>query len=101
MDFNEIKKGAYKNAKGYGEKYDIEIDEEFVMLKFFEEMGEFSEALLTYKNKSRPDKKLSEEESETELANELADVVGMAMVLAEVYDVDLEEAIKKKWLDKR
>ena len=28
----------------------------------------------------------------------LADVVGMAMVVAEVYDVDLEEAMKKKWL---
>ena len=31
----------------------------------------------------------------------LADVVGMAMVFAEVYDVDLEEAIKEKWLNKR
>ena len=31
----------------------------------------------------------------------LADVVGMAMVVAEVYDVDLEEAIKEKWLNKR
>ena len=39
MEFNEIKKGVYKNAKKYGEKYDIEIDEEFVMLKLFEEMG--------------------------------------------------------------
>ena len=101
MDFKEIKKGAYENAKGYGEKYDIEIDEEFVMLKLFEEMGEFSEALLTYKNKSRPDKQLPKEESEAELAKELADVVGMAMVVAEVYDVDLEEAMKKKWLKKK
>ena len=98
MEFNEIKKGVYKNAKKYGEKYDIEIDEEFVMLKLFEEMGEFSEALLTYKNKSRPDKQLPQKESEEELTKELADVVGMAMVVAKVYDLDLEKAIKKKWL---
>jgi len=52
MDFNKIKEGAYKNAKNYGEKYNIEIDEEFVTLKFFEEMGEFSEALLTYKKRA-------------------------------------------------
>ena len=98
MDFKKLKIEVCKNAKKYGEKYDIDIDEEFVMLKLFEEMGEFSEALLTYKNKSRPDKQLPKKESEEELAKELADVVGMAMVVAEVYDVDLEEAMKKKWL---
>ncbi len=98
MEFNEIKKGVYKNAKRYGKKYDIEIDEEFVMLKLFEEVGEFSEAVLTYKKKSRPEKYKSKEKSKDNLAKELADVIGMAMVVAEVYDIDVEDVIKSKWL---
>ncbi len=101
MDFNKIREDVYKNAKRYGREYDIEIDEEFVLLKFFEEVGEFSEALLTYKNKSRPAKNLPKKESKEELSKELADVVSMALVISKVFDIDLKKAIKQKWLKEK
>lgn len=49
-----------------------------------EEVGEFAQALLIFKRKSRPEKFLSDEVAKDEVAKELADVVGMAFVNAHV-----------------
>ena len=98
MEFKEIQEKVIANAKRYGEKHNIKIDEEFAVLKLFEEVGEFSQALLIHKKKSRPEKYLSEEESKKELAKELADVFGMVIVNAYLLNIDLEEAVIKKWI---
>ena len=100
MEFKDIQKGAVENAIRYGKEYGVEIDEDFALIKLYEEVGEFSQAVLIHRKKSRPEKYVAEDVSKRELAKELADVVGMAMVNAHLLGVDLEEAIDKKWISK-
>ncbi|MFH0798192.1 MAG: hypothetical protein V1906_02150 [Candidatus Woesearchaeota archaeon] len=100
MDFKELQSKVVQNALNYGKKYNIEIDEEFALLKLYEEVGERAQAVLIHKKKSRPEKHVSKETSKEELAKELADVVGMVIVNAYLLDIDLEEAINKKWIGK-
>jgi NTP pyrophosphatase (non-canonical NTP hydrolase) len=51
-----------------------------------------------YKKKSKPEKYISENESKKHIGEELADIVGMAIINANLLGIDLEEAIKEKWL---
>lgn len=101
MEFKDIQSGAMRNARMYGEEYGVMIDEEFSSLKLFEEAGEFAQAMLVYRRKSRPEKFLPEIEAKNEVAKELADVVGMALVNAELLGIDLEEVLKEKWINRR
>ena len=97
MEFKDMKAEALATASNYGERFGITIDKEFAILKFFEEVGELSEAILTHDRKSRPEKLLSQSESKKKMASELADVVGMALVLADVLEIDIEKALHDKW----
>lgn len=99
MEFRELQEKVVANAMNYGKKCNIEIDEDFALLKLYEEVGEFAQAVLIHRKKSRPEKHVSEEISKRELGKELADVVGMAIVNAHLLGIDLEEAIEKKWIN--
>ncbi len=98
MDFKDMQSDVVSIARIYEKKYSIKVDEEFILLKLMEEVGELAEAVLTLNGKSRPEKKISKKEAKKKLAHELADVVGIVMVCGDVYGVDLEKAIKEKWL---
>ncbi|KKR89350.1 MAG: hypothetical protein UU36_C0032G0008 [Candidatus Uhrbacteria bacterium GW2011_GWE2_41_1153] len=82
MEFKDLSKKVVENAVSYGEKYNVQ------------------QALLIHRKKSRPEKHVTEEVSRNELAKELADVVGMAIVIANLFGIDLEDAIDKKWIAK-
>lgn len=101
MDFNEVKQKVIDNALSYGKKYNVKIDLDFALIKLYEEVGEFSQAVLIHRKKSRPEKFVDEKTSKNEMAKELADIVGMAMVNAYLLDIDLEKAIDEKWISKK
>ena len=101
MEFKELQNKVVQNAFRYGKEYDIEIDEDFALLKLYEEVGEFAQAVLVYRKKSRPEKYISKENAKENLSKELADVLGMVMVNAHSLDIDLEKALKEKgWIDR-
>lgn len=95
-----MQKKIIENAKKYQEKYNVKIDEDFALVKLYEEVGELSEAVLAYKKKCRPEKFITDEEAKKNLGKEIADVVGIAIVYAHLLEIDLEEAIDKKWINK-
>lgn len=99
--FQEIYTKVVQNALDYGEKYNVTIDKDFSFLKLIEEVGEFSQARLIYERKSRPEKFLDDEIAKEEVAKELADVVGMAFVNAHVMGIDIEKALRIKWIKDR
>jgi NTP pyrophosphatase (non-canonical NTP hydrolase) len=101
MDFKELQNKVVQNAMDYGKKYNVQIDEEFALLKLYEEVGELAQAVLIHKKKSRPEKFVSEEISKKELANELADIMGLLIVNAHLLGIDMEEAITKKWIERK
>jgi len=100
MNFKKLQKLVVENAINYGKKYNIVIDEEFALLKLYEEVGEFAQAVLIHKKKSRPEKHVESHVSKKQMAKELADVVGMAIVNAHIQGIDLEDAVDKKWINK-
>ena len=76
------------------------IDQEFALMKLVKEVGEFTQAVLVHRKKSKPEKYKSETESKKMLADELADIIGLAIINADLFGIDLEKAIKEKWLNK-
>jgi len=100
MDFKELQTKVVQNALNYGKKYNVTIDEDFALLKLSEEVGELAQAVLIHRKKCRPEKYMPEALSKSEVAKELADVVGIAIVNAHLLGIDLEEAINKKWINK-
>lgn len=98
MEFSDLQDRIYKNAIAYWEKYNVSIDKDFSLIKLYEEVWEFSQALLIHKRKSRPEKFLSEDQSLKNVAHELADVIWMAIVNAKVLWIDLEKALNEKWI---
>ena len=100
MDFKELQTKVIKNAKRYCKKYNIKLDEDFALLKLYEEVGEFAQDILIHRKKCRSEKYLTEKKSKEEIAKELADILGVLIVNAYLLGIDLEEAISKKWISK-
>jgi len=97
MDFKEIEDKINEVNINYGKKYNIEIDQEYAVHKLHEEVGEFAQAWLIYKKRCRPEKIVSNEKAKENLAEELADIVGIASLNAKLLGINLEKAINKKW----
>lgn len=100
MELKELQQKIVQNVKNYGKNYSIDVNEEFAFMKLIEEVGEFAQAKIIHDKKSRPEKFLPEAESKQNLANELADVVGVSIYMAELLDIDLEQALKDKWIER-
>ena len=98
MEFQELQEKIYQNALNYGERFNVEIDEDFALLKLYEEAGELAQAVLIHNKKSRPEKHIDRDASKQRVAEELADVMGMAIVIAKVMNIDILEALNHKWL---
>ncbi|TLP97011.1 pyrophosphatase [Nesterenkonia salmonea] len=81
----------------YGELFGIERSDEWLMLKLQEEVGELSQAFLALTGQAR-DKGASEEEVQAQFRAEVADVLGMAMLVGRRFGLDLDAEMKAKWL---
>jgi len=84
----------------YLENDKIALDDDYLMLKIGEEVGELMQAYLIYKKRCRQEKYLSPKEAKKSFAKELADVIGLVFIIVTVMDIDLDEAIDKKWISK-
>ena len=98
MTFDEIRTGILEVAKIYGERFNVDIDQDFAILKLYEEVGEYAQAVLIHRKKSKPEKHTTENETQKRLGEELADIIGMAIVNAELFGIDIQKAIQEKWL---
>ncbi len=89
-----------KVAETYSERFNVAFDRDFAVLKLFEEVGEYAQAVIVHKKKSKPEKYTSEDESKKHLGEELADIIGMAIINADLFGIDIQKAIEEKWLKK-
>ncbi len=64
------------------------------MVKLGEEFGELCDDVLAFNKDQRPSK--LKNKKETDLAEEVADVIITALLLADVADVDIEKALERK-----
>lgn len=84
--------------KSYTEQDNISLNTDFAIKKLVEEVGEFVQESMIYDRQSRKEKFISREFHKKRLSHELADVVCIALLNAELYDIDIEQAIQEKWM---
>ncbi|MDR0783871.1 MAG: hypothetical protein LBE83_08975 [Propionibacteriaceae bacterium] len=82
-------------SQGYADRNGINRDLDWYALKLTEELGELVGALLQAEGRSR--QTTSAEECQTALEDELADVLGHTLLLADQLGIDPEEALARKW----
>ncbi|MFE4464884.1 pyrophosphatase [Oerskovia sp. NPDC056781] len=84
----------------YARKFGIERDPDWFVLKLAEEMGELTQAYLTATGRTRP--RVAPETvpdgGREALAAEVADVLAHLLLLARAQGVDVERAVREKWL---
>ena len=97
----EIKQLQKKTSKVFLDNLgrdNIKVSDDYLLLKLTEELGEFTQSFLVHKKRCRPAKYLSPQTSKKELSKELSDVLGLILVIAEKLEIDVEEALVKKWI---
>lgn len=97
MDIAEWTDRLDNVSAGYAEVYAVDRTPDWLLLKLMEELGELSQAWLVADGRGR-DRNLSAEEQQAAVAAECADVVAMALLVARRMGVDVEQALRDKWL---
>lgn len=98
MEIKQLQNKASKVFLDNLKRDNIEVSDDYLALKLTEELGEFVQAYLVHKKRCRPEKYLSSDKSKRELSKELSDVLGLILVIANKLDIDVEEALVKKWI---
>ena len=96
VKFNQVMQKISQRIEQYSQEYEINRDSDWHILKLQEEVGELAQAYLRLSKRART-KGLSQQEIKESFAEELADVLGMAMLIADYHKIDLLEAVKNKW----
>jgi len=98
MDLKQLQDEASKVFLDNLKRDDIEPSDDHLVIKLTEELGEFVQSYLVHKKRCRPAKYLPESDSQRALSKELADVLGIVLVIAKTMKIDVEEALVKKWI---
>lgn len=85
-----------KASLSYCALHGLDRDQDWVMLKLLEEIGELTQVWNTMTGRGR-DKGLSDADLKTTMADEVADSLGMLLLVAHQHDLDLTAAIARKW----
>lgn len=97
MDIAEWTSRLENVSAGYAEVYAVDRTSDWMLLKLTEELGELSQAWLVASGRGR-DRNLTEQQQQDAVAAECADVVAMALLVAHRMGVDVEAAMRDKWL---
>lgn len=85
----------------YARKFDVERDADWFMLKLTEEVRELTQAFLVATGRTRPrggPETSVPDGAASPLADEVADVLAHLLLLARSQGVDVEAAVRRKWL---
>lgn len=99
MELNELSESVEQVSQRYAERFNIERDATWFVLKLQEEVGELTQSYLMLSGRARPKGK-STEEMQAEFNSEVADVFCQILLLARASGIDLEKEIADKWLSK-
>ncbi|MCX6793252.1 MAG: hypothetical protein NTY12_04475 [Candidatus Falkowbacteria bacterium] len=98
MEFKKLQNNVAKVFLNNLKRDNIKLSDDYLILKLTEELGEFVQSYLMHKKRCRPEKHVSEKESKRLTSKELADVLGLVLVISKNLKIDVEEALVKKWI---
>jgi len=96
MDMKTTMEKVALVSKNYAKNCSINRDDDWYVLKLQEEVGELIQNYLSFTNRGRNRGK-SESEIKENFADELADVLGQVFLIADHNNIDIEEALERKW----
>ncbi len=92
MNLKTLQADVLRISDRYAAEHGIDRDRDWALLKLQEELGELTAEHLRLTSRARgqadPDK----------LADEAADVLGMLLIYCDSAGIDLEQAMRRKWL---
>ena len=100
MDLRKLAKEIVKNAEWYEEKHGVEIDEHFAAYSLIKEIGQFADSILLSQGKIKQSRQVQPGEAKERLSQELVDIIALALINADIYDIDIDEEIRKRWVAK-
>jgi Predicted pyrophosphatase len=100
MDIKTITDLIDEVSVGYAEKFGIERDATWFLLKLQEEVGELTQCYLTMTGQART-RGLTEEQIRSNFGAEIADVFCHVLLLARHHGIDVESEVGAKWLTRR
>lgn len=80
----------------YAASLNVEPTDDWLVLKTAEEAGELVQSFLRYSERARS-RGRTPQELKRALDDEIADLLGFALVLAKRFDVDVLRALERKW----
>ena len=92
MKIADLKTDVLRISDIYAAEHDIDRDRDWALLKLQEELGELTAEHLRLSGRARgePDARA--------LGDEAADVLGMLLIYCARAGVDLDQAMRRKWL---
>ena len=96
MDLKDIQNKVVKVSDKYAKECNINRDDDWYILKLQEEIGELTQIYLTQSSRGR-NRGVVPEQLKKDFANELSDVIGQVLLIANHYNIDIEEALDRKW----
>lgn len=96
MKLDEITEKLGKVSDIYAEKFAIQRDDDWFILKIQEELGELSAAYLKLTQRARVGDN-TRDDLEKNLRDEIADVVAMSLLFAKHKNIDVAKALDEKW----
>ncbi|GLY29271.1 MazG nucleotide pyrophosphohydrolase domain-containing protein [Kineosporia sp. NBRC 101731] len=96
-DLRSLTAALEQVSQGYAQRFGIERDPAWFLLKLQEELGELTQAYLAVSGQGRSRDRTPGQLRE-DLENELADVLAHVLILAHHHGIDPELAVQRKWL---
>ena len=84
-------------STAYARQFDIQRDDNWFILKLNEEMGELTQSYLKLSGQARVNG-LDDSTLRAQFEDEVADVLGQLLLLTKHFEVNLADAIQRKWL---
>ncbi|MGB4966117.1 MAG: pyrophosphatase [Microgenomates group bacterium] len=97
MDLKILTERIEAVSQSYTDKFDIKRDSDWFVFKLQEELGELTQSYLMLSQRARKKGK-STDLITKEFQDEIADVFGHILLLANHYNIDIEKAVNDKWL---
>jgi NTP pyrophosphatase (non-canonical NTP hydrolase) len=96
MNLSELSDQLEKIIRTYGDKFKIDTNSDWYLMKLQEEAGELASSYLQMTGRSRKKDK-SPQEIQKNFEDEISDVLAMTILLARSKGIDLDKAFKNKW----
>ena len=97
MDLRLLEDDLEAVSRLYAERFGIDRDDSWFVLKLHEEVGELTQAFLMRAGQAR-NKGLSPAEMDREFRAELSDVLAQVLIMARHFNVDMQGELERKWL---